>query len=373
MQCGDVQLINDGPADVSNKARGEQRERKGNAFVNSRASTTTTATAGAALSTLANKRHLVTDLRTGEQRPVVSRSPVLSTAVAAWEGVSLEEHRGGAVESIDFIAPDHVIVVQLTGTARCEFRNGSGPFRTVLLRPGDVVIMPALTPHSVRTPDTGQFVSVRLQPNFVFCAAHQLMDPERVELTTQFHLEDPFIRAAALSLKAEAERAQACGRIYAESLASALAVHVVRHYSIEKKVTRSNSGGLPVYQLRRVVDFISDHLAENISLKQLAEVAGLSPFHFARVFRRATGLAPHQFVVQQRVRRAKELLLQRDRTIADVALAVGFCDQSHLAAHFKRICGVTPMEFFRHSSPARVRSEGQPSEPVPAALAEMDL
>ncbi|HKQ40341.1 MAG TPA: helix-turn-helix transcriptional regulator, partial [Verrucomicrobiae bacterium] len=79
----------------------------------------------------------------------------------------------------------------------------------------------------------------------------------------------------------------------------------------------------------------------------LAGAAGLSPFHFARLFKRSTGLSPHQYVLRCRVERARGLLMRSKASIAEVAVEVGFCDQSHLAAHFKRVYGVSPKAFLQ--------------------------
>ena len=303
-------------------------------------------------------RHLIIDLGTGKKRPVVARPPVLSTAGSNWHGVSLEQHRGGSVETLDFISPKHVVVVQLNRAAICEFRNGSGGFRPCRIEPGQVVIFPAMTPHSIRTTDVGEFVAVRLDPQLVLGAGHELLAASDVEITTRFATKDPLLGASALALKAEAEAGIPTGSIYAESLANAMAVHLVRHHSTTggrfQTARHFGKGRLTGKQLRRVVDFIQAHLEHGISLNALAASIRLSPYHFARVFKQSTGLAPHQFVIRCRVQKARELLLT-EHDIADVALRVGFCDQSHFATHFKRIYGITPRVFLRQTLGRRVR------------------
>jgi AraC family transcriptional regulator len=101
-----------------------------------------------------------------------------------------------------------------------------------------------------------------------------------------------------------------------------------------------------------VVEYIEEHLDAGPSLEQIAAVARLSPFHFARQFRAATGLPPHQYVIARRVERARQLLEGgSDRSLAEVAMRVGFSDQSQLSRHFKRLVGVTPGKF---RTPARI-------------------
>jgi AraC family transcriptional regulator len=98
-----------------------------------------------------------------------------------------------------------------------------------------------------------------------------------------------------------------------------------------------------------VIEFMNDRASEDISLHAIAAVAELSPFHFARLFKKSTGVSPHQYLIQCRLERAKRFLLQSSASIADVALRSGFCDQSHFTAHFKRAFGFTPKAFLRQT------------------------
>src|SRR5262249_55434984 len=101
-------------------------------------------------------------------------------------------------------------------------------------------------------------------------------------------------------------------------------------------------GGLPPRALRRVREFIETHLAENINIQALATIAGLSMYHFARAFKKSEGLPPYDYVVQCRVRRAQNLLAATDLSLAEIALASGFADQSHCSRRFRERVGVSP-------------------------------
>jgi transcriptional regulator GlxA family with amidase domain len=104
-------------------------------------------------------------------------------------------------------------------------------------------------------------------------------------------------------------------------------------------------GGLPPRALRRVRDFVEAHLEENISVQALACIAGLSMYHFARAFKQSEGMTPHEYLVQCRVRRAKDLLAATDLPLSEIALASGFSDQSHCARRFREHVGVTPSSY----------------------------
>jgi AraC-like DNA-binding protein len=112
---------------------------------------------------------------------------------------------------------------------------------------------------------------------------------------------------------------------------------------------------LPQARRRAVVEYVEEHLDVDLSLEQMAAVARLSPYHFARQFKRATGLPPYQYVIMRRVERAKELLQAgADLPLAEVAAHAGFSDQSHFCHHFKRVVGVTPGQF---RTPARIAEQ----------------
>jgi AraC-like DNA-binding protein len=115
-----------------------------------------------------------------------------------------------------------------------------------------------------------------------------------------------------------------------------------------RRPTRRRDGRLPRTKLRAVVEYIEEHLDASPTLEQMAAVARLSVYHFARQFKQATGTPPHQYVIARRVERAKELL-QTDgaRSLAEVAVCAGFSDQSVFGRHFKRVVGVTPGQFRR--------------------------
>ena len=105
------------------------------------------------------------------------------------------------------------------------------------------------------------------------------------------------------------------------------------------------SGKISPSAVRRVKEHVEAHLSESVDLAQMAGVAGLSVFHFAREFRQATGVTPHYYLTRRRVERAQELVAHSGLHLSDIAVAVGFFDQSHMARHFRQILGTTPREF----------------------------
>ena len=121
--------------------------------------------------------------------------------------------------------------------------------------------------------------------------------------------------------------------------------HLLQYSALCKPKLEQDIGGLPSYKLNRAIAYIETHLSENISLVDIANAIGMSQYYFGRLFRQTTGRSPYQFVIECRVERAKQLLLESSMSITEIALEVGFCSQSHLTQTFKRILGITPKQF----------------------------
>jgi AraC family transcriptional regulator len=189
---------------------------------------------------------------------------------------------------------------------------------------------------------------VFLDPDVVARVAAQAfeLDPSRVSIPPLDALQHPQLRAAMLAVNEELTAHGGGERLAAESLANLLAVHLIRTASAPRLSTRQADGALPQRTLRTVVEYVEEHLDAPLTLEQMAAAAHLSAYHFARQFKAATGLPPHQYVIARRVARAQQLLQDRDDLLlADVAAGAGFSDQGQLSTHFKRVGGVTPRRF----------------------------
>jgi len=214
---------------------------------------------------------------------------------------------------------------------------------------GTVAVVPAGTPSRRQWRGHMGSLLVFLEPDLVTrVAAEQFgLDPARWAVPPLDFLDRPQLRAAMLAVEAELTAGGLGGPLAAESLANLLAVHLIRHVSAPRRLERGRDGALPRGRLRAVVEYIEDHLDDGLSLEQMAATAHLSVYHFARQFRAATGLPPHQYVISRRVERAKQLLQEGDLSLAVVAAAAGFADQSKLSHTFKRVVGVSPRQFRR--------------------------
>src|SRR5215468_4336454 len=184
---------------------------------------------------------------------------------------------------------------------------------------GAISLLPAGTPARWRWSGPNDTLSVCLEPGLVSRVAAEAFDLDAARLTVPplDGLDLPQLRAAMLAVDAELTTGAAGGRLAAESLANVLAVHLIRHVLTPRRPERGRDGALPRGRLRAVVEYIEGHLDAGPSLEQLAAVARLSPYHFARQFKAATGLPPHQYVIARRVERARQFLQGGDLSLAE--------------------------------------------------------
>lgn len=269
-----------------------------------------------------------------------SHSNYHSVGGAPWQGVRVDQHHIPAYEILDRVAPHYAVDLHLSRPYNLEWKNG-GRFRNTWMTKGALCISPAHEPLSMRWRDSLEMVSVKLDPSIVLSAADDLKLRGIVEIVESHGDFDAQIAHICHALWAEAEAGYPTGRIFGESLGAAMASCLLQRYSARSKAVVPG-GQLPPRVWKQVHDFIEAHLEDDISLQALADIAGLSPFYFARCFKATAGAAPHQFIVARRVEKARQLLLHSSLPISQIAAQCGFSDQSHLNRHMKRMLGITP-------------------------------
>jgi AraC family transcriptional regulator len=235
--------------------------------------------------------------------------------------------------------PDHRLMIHAG-----EPVQGSCRFQRFLYTRGDVDILPAGLSDAWEPAETSTSLILRLSPWLLRRAAEDMgLNPDRAGLEPRHQFRDPQIEHIAWALDAERRADYPSGLLYTDSLGMALAVHLLGRYTAPLRLPR----GLSKPQLRRLTTYIEEHLDQNLSLAQLAGVAGVSASHLKTLFKQATGLPVHEYVIQRRVERAKALLLSGELPASQIALEAGFAHQSHMARCMKRVLGVTPTTLVR--------------------------
>ena len=285
------------------------------------------------------------DSQTLSPRPDVTAGQItVSSKELDWDGIYIEKGENEAFTPDDVTVPQHYFAMNAGPAFDWEWKDGK-TFRTHRYDTGDLWVNPAGVPFSHRINGRNQFVLLTLDPSKIPELLPDQPLLERQVFRRQHQCQDKHLQALIQALLIEAEMGGPNGRLYADTLSTALATHFVNHYSIDCPIDFSSLHPIERQRLGRIVDYIEANLTEEISLSDLALEAGLSKFHFSRLFKDAIGVTPHKYVVKRRIEQAAQVLRRGDVTIAQVAHRFGFTDQSHFTRVFKQVKGVTPKRF----------------------------
>jgi AraC family transcriptional regulator len=166
-----------------------------------------------------------------------------------------------------------------------------------------------------------------------------------IELRSSRKFADSRLRALVSVVYEELVAGFPSGRLFLDSVEQAMAVALVNSHAVRHRPLQAFRGGLGSARVRRIKELVYAKLEDDLSLDEMAQSVGLSTAHFARMFRKSTGETPHQFVLRQRLERAKEMLRAHDARVLDVAVACGFKTQQHFAQVFRDVWGVSPTEY----------------------------
>jgi AraC family transcriptional regulator len=275
------------------------------------------------------------------------RSEVL-TAAAEWPSLRLEHRllQPGAQTALTSDCTE--IVLMLGGKARVT-RTGDGQTQETMARPGMGWIVPAGTVESrIELGDKMECLHLYLPPNLVgqSALADYEIDPARAELAYAGGFSDPMLHQIGGALRTMLGReTQPTDRLFVDGLRTALAGHLIGAYTTDRWRPPAGAPSLDSRRLRRVLDFIDARLADEIGLDDLAAEAFLSPFHFSRLFRQATGLSPHRYVTERRVEAARTKLALNVSSLVEVALDTGFGSQANFIRVFRKSTGLTPGQY----------------------------
>jgi AraC family transcriptional regulator len=273
-----------------------------------------------------------------------------SSAGRGWMGVACDEYGAVRVDQYQRMpARDHNVVTIALGQSPYVFQERLGKTFETPSRRGEATLIPAgyetawrgLLPAHLR---------IAISPESLLEAGEEIRAiGTRVDadLANGFRVRDPWLDNAGAIFSLELDRGpHPAQTLLVESLSAALLVHLLRRYSPGTAPSESSSEAATA-AVRRAIDYLESHKHGQVTLMELASASGLSRFHLIRVFKRQVGVSPMQYLEGLRVERAKDLIRQAEITLAQIADAVGFSDQSHFTRRFKRHIGCTPGAFAR--------------------------
>lgn len=277
---------------------------------------------------------------------------VADSAVLQWPGLFARRIRFPRIVDT-FLVPataEPLVSCVIRGSAEFHEREVGEAWLTRRLEPGDIFVTRSRTPYELRfSSRAGEELDSILIHLAIdqYLAAVDAVYPGKAE---EVEVIDFFGRDEALAHLCYGCAEMLAMQVPGESKRLAALVQFFAMYLVEKYMDAASAkpdfrGGLPIRQIRKVEDYVRERLADEISVEMLAELVELSPFHFSRVFKQATGMSPLQFVTRERIARAQQLIRETSRSLIEIALEIGYTSPSHFAQVFRRVVGVTPTEF----------------------------
>jgi AraC family transcriptional regulator len=241
---------------------------------------------------------------------------------------------------------EHLIVMALTHQPRQINQFDGGEYDGVQSL-DEFHLLPAGVPAFFYWEIPDEVLALTIHPKVLqqVAAETECLNPDNVNLRSVLLSHDPQLTAIARAFHAEMNQAGIGGRLYVESLANLLNIHLLRHYCTQAIALRTYKDGLNQHSLQQVLDYIHSHLDRDLSLDTLANLANASKYHFIYLFKQSKGMTPHQYVIQQRIQRAQALLSDRKLAISEISFACGFANQSHFTRLFRKHIGVPPKAY----------------------------
>lgn len=257
-----------------------------------------------------------------------------------WSGVLLERHDIPSTELPEHEHPELCLHLQISGDDRMQWwsEGRHGVERTF---PGSIMVVPPGTRDRTLWQGATERLIVSVKPELLKDVASSA-GAETPEFRAQWSLENAPLKRILFEMGREASEGWPLGRLYADLAAAGLASVLLRRHAVDPVDPGQTRGGLPMTQLRRVMEFMTANLDRDLRLEEIAREAVLSPFHFAREFRAVTGETPYQYLLDQRMDRAKRLLKNQAWSVQEIAAMTGFHSPVNFVRAFRQRVGATP-------------------------------
>lgn len=279
---------------------------------------------------------LLPQTQSGPQAGVKKKQP--------WSGILLERH---LVQPSEVPAHEHMdlcLHLQTGGEAGFEWWSEQRN-EIVRSRPGSMILIAPGTSDRLHWQGASERLIVSIRPEWLGDYCDKSGAKESVEFQTRWDFRDASVGYLIAEMGREAEQAWPLGQLYADLLAMGVGSLLLRRYAADGFTAPGAKGGLSLNQLKRVMEFMHEHLAEDLRLEQIANELNLSSFHFAHEFRNSTGSTPHQYLLDQRMERAKELLQSTTFSVQSIAGLAGFRTPTNFVRAFRERVGATPGEW----------------------------
>lgn len=288
----------------------------------------------------------ILEIETRREIPAAPDSSVLlSSESLGWRGFNVELHNLAPTEMAEHQIEQHRLMIQVGKPILFEWKNGSRRQQKQFTT-GDFSLQTHGDLNAPRWTENLEIIAVALEPQFIGRIFQDSVQSDKIAFQTRRCESDETIARFARLFKDELENPSYAGKLYGESLAMAFSFHLLERYGDFSAAIKMPPGKLASANLRRALEFVHENLADDLSIEDIARESYLSAFHFARSFKNTLGLTAHQYVLGNRIERAKRLIAESPRlNLTEIGLSVGFFDQAHFTKAFKRATGATPKAF----------------------------
>lgn len=255
--------------------------------------------------------------------------------------VKLEEYHFSTFESAEQAVKGHRLVINIGNAVNVHWKNSNNKWNNKLYEPGCLSFVPNGQPNEVYCEQNIDIMIIEINQDYI----KQTLGINNLELKEVRGIMDNMIYQLALYLREEQKCGKIASKIFSESIIAGLAIQIGTKYNINKKEIYAPKGKLSSTQLKHLIDYCNSNIESDISIEKLSKQVNLSPFHFIRSFKNTVGLTPYQYIVHMRIEKSKQLIKQNKYSLMEIALRLGYSDQSHFSNSFKKIIGITPHDF----------------------------
>lgn len=258
-----------------------------------------------------------------------------------WRDVLLERHSVTAVEIPEHEHREFCLHLQLRGDSEMEWWS-EGKNRVEATSPGSLILLAPGTRDRLRWGGSSDRLILSLRPELLQRRAEELGGSGAIEFSNRWSLRDGALEHVIAEMARESGEGWPLGSLYADLLGVTLSSLLLRRYASNPLAAPEEKGGLPFPKLRRAMEFITENLSSDLRLEQIASQIEISPFHFARLFRKSLGQSPYQYLLQQRIAIAKVLLRNPSLSVQEIAMQTGWNSPVNFVRAFRQWVGATP-------------------------------
>jgi AraC family transcriptional regulator len=278
--------------------------------------------------------------------PLLPGRPVNDSVFSPWNDLIIEKHSIGAIEIPEHEHSSLCLHMQTSGPVQMEWWS-EGKYGKESPSRGSLIFLTPGTRDRVRWNGSSRRVVLSIDESYIFRAAQELGRKNHLGFENRWIFEDRQLLLLLSEMQRETETGWEMGALYGDHLGMSLSMALIQKYGRDVSIAPLVKGGISKVRLGRVLEYVAANSHLDLRLDDLAQVAEMSQFHFARLFRLSMGVTPHRYLMDQRLQKAKALLRLNTRTVTEVATEIGFANAGHFARAFKRHLGVSPTDWKR--------------------------